>query len=161
MTVLPEPTPTAPTAGQAPNLLTDSIISAAVDNAIEKAKQQGTSPQAVIGASPPVEQPGRPAMSGKAVDDTVRIIAFGGTSFLVCGGVALVMVASDVADPAAIGTFFGGLAVLALALARLLRRAGQAVPPEIHQTYTGTVYQDQRTVQTKTTGLWARTNNQQ
>jgi hypothetical protein len=161
MTVLPEPTPTAPAAGQAPNLLSDSVISAAVDNAIEKAKQQGTSPQALIGTTPPVEQPGRPAMSGKAVDDTVRIIAFGGTSFLVCGGVALVMVASDVADPAAIGTFFGGLAVLALAIARLLRRAGQAAPAEIHQHYTGTVYQDQRHTHSSTRGVWAKTNNQQ
>ncbi|MDX3027499.1 hypothetical protein [Streptomyces scabiei] len=158
MTVLPEP-PAAPAAGQAANPLTDSVISAAVDDAIEKAKRQGTSPQAIIGTTPPVEQPGRAAMSGPAVDDTVRIIAFGGTTFLVCGGVAIVMVASEAADPTAIGTFFGGLALLAFAIARLLRRAGQAVPPEHHHTYTGPVYQDQRNVHSSTRGVWAKTSN--
>ncbi|OUD04665.1 hypothetical protein [Streptomyces swartbergensis] len=161
MPTLPEPTPTATAAGQATNPLTDSVIAAAVDNAIEKAKRQGTSPKAVIGNTPPVEQPGRAAMSGKAVDDTVRIIAFGGTTFLTCGGVALVMVTSEVADPTAIGTFFGGLAVLALAVARLLHRAGQAAPTEIHQTYTGDIYQDQRNVQNKNIGAFVKNTNQQ
>jgi hypothetical protein len=161
MTVLPEPTPTASAAGQATNPLTDAIIDAAIDAAIEKAKHHSTTPTAVIGNSPPVEQPGRPGMSSKATDDSVRMICFGGMTLLTCGGVSLVMVTSEVADPTAIGTFFGGLAVLALTVARLLRRAGEAAPPEINQTYTGPIYQDQRNVQNKNNGVWVKNTNQQ
>jgi hypothetical protein len=75
-----------------------------------------------------------------------------------------VVVASEHANPTVIGMICAAPAALAvpiLALARLLRGAKEAVPAEIHQTYTGTVYQDQRNVQTTTRGVWAKTNNQQ
>ena len=158
MTYLPEP-PAATAAGQAANPLTDAVIQAAVDNAIEKARQHDTTPQVVIGTAPPVPQPGRPPMSSKATDDSVRMICFGGMTLFTCGGVSLVMVTSEFADPTAIGVFFGGLAVLALAIARLLRRAGQATPAEIHNHYDGTVYQDHSETHTSTRGVWAKTNN--
>ena len=150
---LPEPTPTAPAAGQAANPLTDAVIQAAVDNAIHEMRRGST--------TPPARKPERPAMSPKATDDSVRMLCFGGMTLLTCGGVSLVMVASEVADPTAIGMFFGGGAILALAIARLLRRAGQAVPPEIHNHFTGTVHVDQRHTHTENKGVWARTNNQQ
>jgi hypothetical protein len=51
-----------------------------------------------------------------------------------------------------------------LALSRLLRRAKEVVeaaPVEHHHHYSGPVYQDQRNVHTKTTGVWARTDNRE
>jgi hypothetical protein len=54
---------------------------------------------------------------------------------------------------------FGAPTALALALGRVLKRAKEATPDVHHHHYSGHV--DQRTVHTKTTGLWARTNTQQ
>jgi hypothetical protein len=153
VTVLPEPTPTAPAAGQATNPLTDSVIRAAVDNAIHEARRHGTAPTP--------QKPERPAMSQKATDDSVRMIAFGGMSLMVCAGGGIVMVASDFADPTVIGVSLGGLTVLVLAIGRLLGRAKGVMPDEIHQTYTGPVYQDQRNVQNKNTGVWVKNTNEQ
>jgi hypothetical protein len=147
---LPEPKPTAPAAGQATNPLADAVIQAAIDNAIHEARRLDTAP---------ARKPERPAMSSKATDDSVRMLCFGGMTLLTCGGVSLVMAASELADPTAIGMFFGGGTVLALAIARLLRRAGQAMPGEIHHHYTGPV--DQRTTHSSTRGVWAKTTNQQ
>ncbi|MCX4707071.1 hypothetical protein [Streptomyces sp. NBC_01373] len=176
MTTLPEPKPTAPAAGQATR---DAAIEDAADKmltALNAAIQEKRQPTAIriedpaipswadgarIGTTPPVDQPGRPSMSSKAVDDSVRMWSFGGMTVLVCGGVALVMAVSDRADPTAIGVFFGGIAVVALAIARLLRRAGQVAPAEIHQTYTGPVHVDQRNVLSKTTGIWVKNTNEQ
>lgn len=152
MTYLPEP-PAAPAAGQAHNPLTDAVIQAAIDNAIHELRRDST--------TPPTRKPERPAMSPKATDDSVRMLCFGGMTLLTCGGISLVMVTSDLADPTAIGVFFGGLAVLALAIARLLRRAGEAAPAEIHQHYNGTVYQDQRSTHSSTRGVWIKNINQQ
>jgi hypothetical protein len=151
----------APAAGQNTGPLTDAVIEAAVDDAIEKAKLHDINPQGVIGNTPAVAQPGRPPMSSKAQDDSVRMLCFGGMTLLTCGGIALVLVASERADPTAVGVFFGGLAVIALALARLLRRAKETVeaaPPEIHNHIAGNVYEDKRDVRTKTNAVWARNN---
>ena len=164
MSVLPEPTPTAPAAGQATNSLTDAVIEAAVDNAIDKARRQGTTPQVVIGNAPPVQQPGRPAMSQRAVDLNTTILCVGATSVPVGGMIALILHELGTVDPAqlALGAAApAALAVPILAVARLIRRAGEAAPPEIHHNYSGPVYQDQRNVHTKTSGVWAKTNNQQ
>ena len=115
-----------------------------------------------IGNAPPVEQPGRPAMSRKATDDSVRMIAFGGMTLMMCAGGGIVMVASDFADPTVIGMIVAAPAALAvpiLAIARLIRRAGEATPPEHHHHYSGPVHQDQRNVKSKTIGLSAKTTN--
>lgn len=151
MNHLPEP-PAAPAAGQATNPLSDAVIAAAIDNAIHEARRHGT--------APPARKPERPAMSQKATDDSVRMICFGGMTILTCGGISLVMVASEAADPTAIGVFFGGLAVLALAVARLLRRAGEATPTEIHNHISGPVHVDQRNVKNKNIGAWVKNTNQ-
>jgi hypothetical protein len=76
-------------------------------------------------------------MSQKATDDSVRMIAFGGMSLMVCAGGGIVMVASDFADPTVIGVSLGGLTALALAIGRLLGRAKEAAPDEHHHTYNG------------------------
>ncbi|MCW7941660.1 hypothetical protein AAW14_06340 [Streptomyces hygroscopicus] len=162
MPVLPEPTPTATAAGQATNPLTDAVISAAVDNAIEKAKRQGTSPEVVIGNAAPVEQPGRPSMSQRAVDLNTTILCVGATSLPVGGMTALVLHVLGTVDPAqlALGAAApAALAVPILAVARLIRRAGEAQPDVHHHHYNAPV--DQRTVESKTTGIFAKTNNRQ
>ncbi|WP_020135073.1 hypothetical protein [Streptomyces sp. 351MFTsu5.1] len=143
---LPEPPATT---GQAPNPLADAVIQAAIDNAIHEARRTGT--------APPAPRPERPAMSQKATDDSVRMIAFGGMSLMVCTGGGIVMIASDFADPTVIGVSLGGLAALTLAIARLIRRAGEAAPTEIHQTYTGPVHHDTRITQTR--AVWSKTTN--
>lgn len=150
MTLLPEPPAT--TIGQAANPLTDAVISAAVDNAIHEARRHGTAPAA--------QKPERPAMSQKATDDSVRMIAFGGMSLMVCAGGGIVMIASDFADPTVIGVSLGGLTALALAVARLLGRAKAVLPDEHHHHYDGPVYQDQRNVENKNTGVWVKNTNE-
>jgi 1-aminocyclopropane-1-carboxylate deaminase/D-cysteine desulfhydrase-like pyridoxal-dependent ACC family enzyme len=161
MTVLPEPKPTAPAAGQAANPLTDAVIEAAVENAIHEARRLGTTPQVIIGSAPPVQQPGRAAMSSKAVDDTARMI---GASVLVTtlggSGTALLW-ASGLANPTVVALVFGAPAALALAIGRVLKRAKEAAPDEIHNHYTGPVYQDQSETHTENKGVWVKTNNQQ
>ncbi|MFF7795557.1 hypothetical protein [Streptomyces sp. NPDC007991] len=147
-------------------------IAAAVDAVYEKPTsynnpdlpswQDGTR----IGTTPPVDQPGRAAMSGKAVDDTARMI--GGGFLLLCAGGAVsgVMHFSSQADPTVIGLMAAvpaSLAVPILALSRLVKRAKQvaeAAPPVIHQHYNGTVHQDQRQAHTKTVAVLANTRNQ-
>lgn len=159
MTVLPEPTSTASAAGQAFNPLTDAVIQAAVDNAIEEARRQDTSPKAVIGTAPPIAQPGRPPMSSKAVDDTARML---GASVLVAtsgGAATAILWASGHANPAVVGMVFGAPTALVLALGRLAKRARPE--PDVHHHYEGPVYQDQRNQQNKTTAVWARTSNEQ
>jgi hypothetical protein len=53
---------------------------------------------------------------------------------------------------------FAGVALVAVVIGGLLRSL-RGVHTETHHHYTGPV--DQRTVHSKTTGLWARTNNEQ
>jgi hypothetical protein len=74
--------------------------------------------------------------------------------------------ASGTADPAVVGMICAapaGLAVPILALSRLMKRTKETVaaaPPVIHQHYTGTVHQEQRTINTSTRGVWAKTRNE-
>jgi hypothetical protein len=152
---LPEPTPTAPAAGQATNPLTDAVIQAAIDNAIHESRRLDTAP---------ARKPERPAMSSKATDDSVRMIAFGGMTLMVSAGGGILMVTSSFADPTVIGMICAAPAVIAvpiLAVARLARRAREAVPPEVHNHYSGDVYQQNSETHTSTRGVWAKTNNQQ
>lgn len=171
---LPEPKPTATAAGQATPTEADRETVRRLFAAVEEISadkptairiEDPTVPSwedgSCIGTTPPVDQPGRASMSSKAVDDSVRMWSFGGMAVLVCGGVSLVMVASDKADPTVIGVFFGGLAALALAIARLLRRAGQAVPAETHNHINGDVHVDQRETNQKNRAIWIKNNNQQ
>jgi hypothetical protein len=152
--------PTQPTT----NPLTDAVIDAAVDHAIEEARRQGNTPKAVIGTAPPVPQPGRPPMSQRAVDINTTILSASVASVPIGGMTSLVLYTLGHVDPVTLAiaaTAPATLAVPILAAARLLSRAKQAMPDEHHHHYEGPVYQDQRNVQTKNTGLWAKTTNQQ
>ncbi|MCX5537822.1 hypothetical protein OG785_45530 [Streptomyces sp. NBC_00006] len=105
---------------------------------------------------PPVAQQGLPPMSQKGMDDSVRLICFGGTAFLTCGGVAIVMIASDHADPTAIGVFFGGIAGIVLAVRALVTRAKRLVPSEHHHHYNAPVEQDFSSHESKHFSLTAK-----
>ncbi|ELP67359.1 hypothetical protein PV735_23195 [Streptomyces turgidiscabies] len=116
-----------------------------------------TTPVPAHGETPPVAQPGRPPMSQGATDASVLMLA-GATATTMVGGTAGVLLyLSQFANPIVCGLVFGAPTALVLALARLARHAKPA--PDIHHHYEGPVYQDQRNVHTRTTGVWAKTNN--
>ncbi|SOD80113.1 hypothetical protein SAMN06272781_6874 [Streptomyces sp. 1222.2] len=115
-----------------------------------------------IGTAPPVAQPGIPPMSARTTE-TARAVMFCSLATVPPGLIAVaVLVASENANPTVIGMICAvpaALAVPILALARLIRGAGEAAPAEIHNHYSGPV--DQRTTHSSTRGVWAKTNNQQ
>jgi hypothetical protein len=160
---LPDPTqPAAATAGQAPaQSLTDSVLEAAVRDAIRQTQYRDDSPVPAIGDALPVPQPGRPPMSQKATDDSVRMLSAGFLTLCTGGAVSSVLYFSGQADPTVIammGAVPVGLAVPIFALSRLAKRAKAALPDVHHHHYNGTV--DQRQVNTTTKGVWAHTRNQ-
>ena len=164
MTVLPEP-PAAPAAGQATR---DAAINAQADqmlaamNAI--AAEQPTAyrddtPVPAYGTTPPVPQPGRPPMSSKAVDDSVRMLA---ASVLIAtggGAATAVLWASGYANPAVVAAVFGAPTALVLALGRLAKKAKGVMPEQHIHNYEGPV--SQHHVHSSTRGVWAKTTNQQ
>lgn len=165
MNALPDPTqPTAAPAGQAPApSLTDSVIEAAVRDAIRQTHYRDDSPLPAVGNALPVPQPGRPPMSQKATDDSVRMLSAGFLTLCAGGAVSGVLYVSGQADPTVIammGAVPVGLAVPIFALSRLVKRAKGALPDTHHHHYTGTVVQDHRQVNTTTRGMWASTRNQ-
>lgn len=118
-----------------------------------------TTPVPAHGDTPAVAQPGRPPMSQGATDASVLMLAGGTTTAMVGGTAAVLMYVSQYADPIVCGLVFGAPTALVLALARLTNRAKPA--PDIHHHYEGPVYQDRRNVHSRTSGVWAKTNNQQ
>ncbi|MGW2223820.1 hypothetical protein [Streptomyces formicae] len=166
---------TEPLSGQLPDRLTagqqhddpteetvDHILKQAVlDIATERAVTSFRSPAPVpaIGDAPPVEQPGRPAMSQKATDASVMMIAGGFLSLCVGGAGSALLYFSGTADPVVVGLLTAAPPAAFLSVRALVRGFRQAAPPEIHNHYDGTVYQDQRHVHSSTRGMWAKTNN--
>ncbi|WP_405471283.1 hypothetical protein [Streptomyces canus] len=116
-------------------------------------------PAPAYGPTAPVVQPGRPPMSQGATDASVLMLAGGTTTAMVGGTAAVLMYVSQFADALVCGLVFGAPTALVLALARLAARAKPA--PDVHHHYEGPVYQDRRNVHTRTTGVWAKTNNHQ
>ncbi|MGW7617400.1 hypothetical protein ACWGLG_16340 [Streptomyces antimycoticus] len=116
-----------------------------------------------IGTTPPVPQPGIPPMSVRTTE-TVRAVMFASLATVPPGLIAIgILVASQHADPTVIGMICAAPAAIAvpiLALARLMRRVKDTLPTEQHHHYNGPVYQDQRNIHSKTSGVWAKTNNQ-
>jgi len=137
MTVLPESQPTAPAAGQTSNPLADAVIKAAVDNAIHESRRDST--------TPPQRRPDVPAMSARTTELT-RAVMYCSLATVPPGLITVaVMVASEHANPTVIGMICAAPAAVAvpiLAIARLIRRAGEAAPDEHHHHYTGPVRQE-------------------
>ncbi|QKW31532.1 hypothetical protein HUT11_35700 (plasmid) [Streptomyces seoulensis] len=123
-------------------------------------------PIPTIGPTPPVPQPGRPPMSSKATDDSVRMLSAGFLTLCGGGAISSILWASGHADPTTIGVMAAapaGLAIPILALSRLVKRAKNVVaaaPPVVHNHYDGIVHVDARTVNSQTRGVWASTRNQ-
>ncbi|MEV6696592.1 hypothetical protein AB0M68_05410 [Streptomyces sp. NPDC051453] len=116
------------------------------------------SPVPTHGTTPPVAQPGRPPMSQGATDASVLMLAGGTATAMIGGTAAVLMYVSQFADPVVCGLVFGAPSALVLALGRLAKKAKPA--PDVHHHYEGPVYQDRRNVHSRTTGVWAKTNNQ-
>jgi hypothetical protein len=119
-----------------------------------------------IGTAPAVPQPGVPPMSQRSTD-IGRTALYCGVATVPPGLIAIgLLLASGQADPVVVGWICAAPAALAvpiLAVARLLRGAKEVVeaapPAEVHNHYSGPV--DQRNVHSRTSGLWAKTTNQQ
>lgn len=177
MNRLPEPParqPHATTAGQpTPDDAARAFLTQ-IEEALAAAQPDQPTPTAfrdprpvpAYGPTPPVPQPGRPPMSSKATDDSVRMISAGFLTLCAGGATAAVLHFSSEADPTVIGLMAAvpaGIAIPILALSSLAKRAKQAAeaaPPVIHQHYSGTVHQDARTVNSSSRGVWATTRNQ-
>lgn len=156
---LPEPTPTATAAGQdrdaVINQRADQFLAAINDAAVTRYRDDRAVP--TYGTAPPVPQPGIPPMSARTTEIT-RAVMYASFATVPPGLIAVaVMVASEHANPTVIGMICAAPAAIAvpiLALARLIRRAGEAAPAEIHQTYTGNVHQETRITQTR--AVWSK-----
>ncbi|WP_333758825.1 hypothetical protein [Streptomyces sp. ISBFB 2968] len=175
-TDLPNPTQTPALKADQPSPTPAAVAFLAdIEDALAAAKRpalptptsfRDETPVPAIGNALPIPQPGRPPMSQKATDASALILSAGVASIPLGGVTALVIYVLGNADPTALAVGAAApisLAIPIFALTRLVRRVKetvQAAPPTIHQHYTGTVIQDQRTVNTTTRGMWASTRNQ-
>ncbi|RCH70478.1 hypothetical protein DT019_03035 [Streptomyces sp. SDr-06] len=175
---LPEPRPTA---GQRHPTPADRDLARLTAAAVEAALAEGLQtsyrtadptvpswtdgPQ--IGTALPVPQPGIPPMSQRSTD-IGRTALFCGVATVPPGLILIgTLLASGQANPTVVAWICAAPAAVAvpiLAIARLIRgatEAGEAAPAEVHNHFNGDahVHQDQR--QSKTIGVWAKTNNQQ
>jgi len=151
------PEPVIPMSEEAATKEAERLIAAAY----QPTSFRDDTPLPAYGPTPPVPQEGRPPMSQGATDASVLMLAGAGSVSMISLSAGVLMYLSQYADPVVCGVVFGAPTVLALAIARLLKRAKEVVPAEIHQHYSGPVYQDQRNQQSKTTAVWAKNTNQQ
>ncbi|MFE6474624.1 hypothetical protein [Streptomyces rochei] len=159
---LPDPTQTvAPT--PAIDDQAQRLIAAVNDAMATPTHYRDETPVPAIGNALPVPQPGRPPMSQRATDASALMLSAGLASLPLGAAATGILWASGNADPVVIAVICAAPTTLVLALSRLMKRTRetvQAAPPVIHQHYSGTVVQDQRTVNTTTRGVWAHTRNQ-
>lgn len=164
---LPEPKPTAPAAGQATPTDADRdtirrLFAAVEEIGVDKpTSYRDDSPVPDIGTAPPVDQPGRPSMSPRATDASVMMIAGGFLSLCLGAAISGVLYFSGTANETVVICLCAGPPAGFLALKSLVKGVKQAAPDEIHNTYTGTVYQQHSETHTSTRGVWARTNNRE
>lgn len=144
----------------------DRLIAAVNDALTTPTRYRDHTPLPAIGAALPVDQPGRPPMSQRAVDRNTTILTSSVLTLAAGTATTGILWASGHADPTVIGLMAAipaGLAVPVLALSRLVKRVKdtvEAAPPVHHHHYEGSVVQDHRSVNTTTRGLWANTRNQ-
>jgi hypothetical protein len=122
-----------------------------------------------IGTAPPVQQPGRAAMSQRAVDLNTTILSSSVLVAVLGGAASAFMWASGHANPTVIKWICVCavavpvvLAIPVLALKGLMKSAKevvQAAPAEIHHHYNGDV--DQREIHSRTSGVWVKNTNHQ
>lgn len=160
MTVMPEPKPTAPAAGQATNELTDSVIEAAVRDALWQSSFRDETPVPKVGAASPVAQPGRPPMSQRATDASVMMIAGGWLSLCLGAAVSAVLYFSGTANETVVIAVVAGPPATFITLKSLIKGVKKAAMPDVHNhTYSGPVYQ--RTTHTETRAIWNKNIDKQ
>lgn len=156
--------PEQPVAGQpdpATRRAADQLV-AAVDEALlarQVTSYRDTTPLPAVGTTPPVQQPGQPAMSQWATDASGVLKAVGAVSIPIGGALWLV----GQVEPLTLGVIFGSPALAALALARLVAKvkdANQNAPQPITNHFHGAVHHDIRNVTSTTRGVIANTRNQ-
>ncbi|MYV42921.1 hypothetical protein GT030_29660 [Streptomyces sp. SID1328] len=120
--------------------------------------------QSTVGTTPPVPQPGRPAMSQRATDASALMLAAGVASVPIGGVASLFVYTLGQVDPTTLAIAAAAPATIALPILALCRLAGrarqvvEAAPPIVHQHYAGPV--DQRTVTATARGLVARSRGE-
>lgn len=154
--------PEQPVAGQPDPAIrrnADQLLAAINEIQIEKATSyRDPTPLLAIGTTPPVQQPGQPAMSQWAIDSSGVLKAISVASMPIGAAVWIV----GQVDPLTLAIILGSPAAIALAAARLVAKvkdANQAGQPVV-QHYHGNVHQDTRTVTSTTRGVIATTRNQ-
>ncbi|KAB1146912.1 hypothetical protein F7R91_14620 [Streptomyces luteolifulvus] len=124
------------------------------------ASYRDTTPVPRYGPTPPVQQPGIPAMSERATDASVMMIAGGFLSLCLGAAASAVLYFSGTANETVVIAICAGPPATFLALKSLVKGVKKAAMPEIHNhTYNGTVHQ--RHTHSSTRGVWVKTNNQQ
>lgn len=146
--------PAAPLSDEAAALEAKRII----DAAYRPTSFRDDTPLPVVGTTPPVAQPGRPPMSQKATDASALMLSGSVLTVAVGGSGSLVMLASGYADPVVCALVFGAPAALVLALSRLMRRAKDVLPAEVHNHFSGPVHQQHQTVTNHSRWLGKTTN---
>lgn len=152
--------PEQPVAGQPDTTIRRNAdqLMAAINDIEKPTSYRDTTPLPAVGPTPPVQQPGQPAMSQWATDASGVLKAVGVVSLPIGIGVWFV----GQVDPLTLGIILGSPAAIALAAARLVARvkdANQAAPQPVVQHFHGTVHQDTRTVTSTTRGVIANTRN--
>lgn len=163
---LPDPRP-ADTDGQREQTaqeIADELI-AAVNKAMPHAPLRHDDAPPQTASPPPVAQPGTPPMTARETQiGRVALYGGAGVSLPILSGAAF-MVATEHANTAVIAWCAGGISALALLVAAfgyvVKRIVAAAPPPDVHNHYEGTVYQDQRNIHSRTSGVWAKSNNEQ
>jgi hypothetical protein len=137
----------------------DRLVAAVEEALATSTSYRDDTPLPTVGPTPPVPQPGRPPMSQHATDISALMLS-GSVLTLATGGAAsAVLWASGYANPAVIGLIAAAPVAVAIpvyALARLVKAAATAAPPDVHHHYTGPVHQ--QTVHSQTR-LWGKTTN--
>lgn len=182
MTVLPEPKPTAPAAGQADrnaviNQAADQML-AALNGAIDREKQTPTSVRVEdpaipsfkdgprIGDTPPVGQPDSRIVPAWALGIAVASIGVGAgvtgvgcAVWLACKGLSSVIHSLSTVTLAGVLTVaipFAGAAMLATAIGGAISKARQTATTT-NNHYNGNVHQEE--THTTIKGVWAKNTN--
>lgn len=166
MTVLPEPKPAATTAGQpTPDeaLRRAAQIAAAVDDVYQQPtsfRDDSLPDKPTIGTARPVAQPDNRIVPSWAVGIAVASIGVGaGITGVGCGAWLVLQGLSSVTLNGVLMVTlpFAGLAMVVTAVGGLFKSARGM---KVTHHYEGPVYQDQRNVESKNFGVWAKNNNQ-
>lgn len=164
MNALPEPRPTL-TDGQPGDDLLDATVAAAVEHSIDQARKHGTTPQVVIGTTPPVPQPDSRIVPSWAAGIAVASLGVGAgatgigcAAWLLFKGLSLVSVPSLERFTWIVIAPFVGVAMAATAIGGAISRAKKS-SRDIHQHFHGDVHQDHSKHETKNWGLWPSTNH--